>query len=198
LGYQRSTKLGYRHAIYAVSTVRKRGGRKRALGTRAPMAIPQDANQRWSLDFVSDALACSRRFCILTIVDDFSRECLALVIDNSLSGVRMARELDRIIEIRGRPCMIVSDNGTEFTSRAILAWQQDHRVEWHYIAPGKPTQNGFIESFTAGYAMSASTSICSPACPRHARIIEAWRIDYNTTTLEPQRAHTDRVCSTPP
>jgi len=74
------------------------------------MAIPQDANQRWSLDFVSDALACSRRFCILTIVDDFSRECLALVIDNSLSGVRMARELYRIIEIRGRPCMIVSDN----------------------------------------------------------------------------------------
>ena len=80
------------------------GGRKRALGTRAPMAIPQDANQRWSLDFVSDALACSRRFRILTVVDDFSRECLALVIDNSLSGIRgCSRARSRVVGIRGRP-----------------------------------------------------------------------------------------------
>ena len=83
--------------------VRKRGGRKRALGTRAPMAIPQGANQRWSLDFVSDALACGRKFRILTVVDDFSRECLALVVDNSLSGIRVPRELDRLIQGRGRP-----------------------------------------------------------------------------------------------
>jgi len=111
------------------------------------MAIPQGSNQRWSLDFVSDALASSRRFRILTVVDDFSRECLALVVDNSLSGIRVARELDRIVERRGPPCMVVSDNGTELTSRAILSWQEAHGVEWHYIAPGKPTQNGFIESF---------------------------------------------------
>jgi len=127
--------------------VRKRGGRKRALGTRAPMAIPQGKNQRWSLDFVLDALACSRRFRILTVVDDFSRECLALVVDNSLSGIRVARELDRVVETRGKPCMVVSDNGTELTSRAMLGWQEDRGVQWHYIAPGKPTQNGFIESF---------------------------------------------------
>jgi putative transposase len=127
--------------------VRKRGGRKRALGTRAPMTIPQGPNQRWSLDFVSDALSCGRRFRILTVVDDFSRECLALVVDNSLSGIRVARELDQIAEMRGRPCMVVSDNGTELTSRAILGWQHERHVEWHYIAPGKPTQNGFIESF---------------------------------------------------
>ena len=92
--------------------VRKRGGRKRALGTRAPMALPQGPNQRWSLDFVSDALASSRRFRVLTLVDDFTRECLALVVDNSLSGIRVARELDRVAEFRGLPCMIVSDNGT--------------------------------------------------------------------------------------
>ena len=116
--------------------VKKRGGRKRALGTRAPMVIPQDKNQRWSLDFVSDALACGRRFRILTVVDDFNRECLALVADNSLSGLRVARELDRIVAERGRPCMIVSDNGTELTSHAILGWQEDRLVEWHYIAPG--------------------------------------------------------------
>jgi len=160
--------------------VRKRGGRKRALGTRAPMAIPQDANQRWSLDFVSDALACSRRFRILAVVDDFSRECLALVIDNSLSGVRVARELDRIVEIRGRPCMIVSDNGTELTSRAILAWQQERRVEWHYIAPGKPTQNGFIESFNGRLRDECLNEHLFTSLPEARKIIEAWRIDYNT------------------
>ena len=128
-------------------TVRKRGGRKRALGTRAPMAIPQDQNLRWSLDFVMDTLVSGRRFRILTLVDDFTRECLGLVADTSLTGPRVVRELDRIVETRGCPRMIVSDNGTEFTSNTILAWQQSHDVEWHYIAPGKPMQNGFVESF---------------------------------------------------
>ena len=116
-------------------TVRKRGGRKRALGTRAPMTVPQAANQRWSLDFASDVLNDGRRFRVLVVVDDFSRGCLALVTDNSLSGHRVARELDNIVELRGRPLQIVSDNGTELTSHAILAWQQERGVAWHYIAP---------------------------------------------------------------
>ena len=128
-------------------TVRKRGGRKRALGTRAPMAIPQDRNQRWSLDFVSDTLVDGRRSRILCVIDDFSRECLATVADNSIAGERVARELDVIAERRGYPLMVVSDNGTELTSNAMLKWQQEHGVEWHYIAPGKPMQNGFVESF---------------------------------------------------
>src|SRR5690349_20126146 len=127
--------------------VRKRGGRKRALGTRAPMAIPQGANQRWSLDFVSDALADSRRFRVLAIVDDFTRECLALVADTSLSGTRVARELDAVIAARGKPPLVVSDNGTELTSTAMLRWQQATGVAWHYIAPGRPMENGFVESF---------------------------------------------------
>jgi len=83
--------------------VRRRGGRKRALGTRAPMAVPQGPHQRWSLDFVSDTLTDSRRFRILTVVDDFTRECLALVADNSLSGLRVGRELDAVIARRGKP-----------------------------------------------------------------------------------------------
>ena len=101
------------------------------------MAIPQGANQRWSLDFVSDALGDGRKFRVLCIIDDFSRECLATVADNSLSGERVTRELDRIASGRGYPCMIV-DNGTELTSNAILKWQEDRFVGWHYIAPGKP------------------------------------------------------------
>lgn len=96
-------------------TVRRRGGRKRALGTRAPMAIPQGPNQRWSLDFVADALSWGRRFRILCIVDDFTREALALVVDTSIGGRRMARELDALIARRGKPALIVSDNGTEIS-----------------------------------------------------------------------------------
>jgi putative transposase len=111
------------------------------------MMIPLRPNERWSLDFVADQMTDGRRFRILAIVDDCTRECLALVADTSLSGVRVARELDRLLAERGRPKMIVSDNGSDLTSNAILAWADAARVEWHYIAPGKPMQNGFIESF---------------------------------------------------
>jgi putative transposase len=127
--------------------VRRRVGRKRALGTRAPMAIPLGPNQRWSLDFLSDAFIDGRRFRILAVVDDFTRECLALVADTSLPGLRVVRELEAVIAHRGRPAGCVSDNGTELTSMAMLRWSQEMRIEWHYIAPGKPTQNAFVESF---------------------------------------------------
>jgi putative transposase len=100
-------------------TVRKRGGRKRALGTRRPLALPSRANERWSIDFVSDAFTDGRRFRVLAVVDDFTRECLALVADTSLSVLRLARELDTIIARRGKPRTIVSDNGTEMTSMAV-------------------------------------------------------------------------------
>lgn len=153
-------------------TVRKRGGRKRALGTRA-----QDPNQRWSLDFMSDALVDGRRFRILGVIDDFSRECLATVVDNSISGQRVARELDAIAERRGYPLMVVSDNGTELTSNAMLKWQQDRGVEWHYIAPGKPMQNGFVESFN-GRLRDECLNEHLFRSYRHAReIIEEWRTD---------------------
>jgi putative transposase len=160
--------------------VRRRGGRKRALGMRAPMALPDEPNQRWSLDFVSDSLVCGRRFRILCVVDDFTRECLALVADTSLSGARVARELTGLIGQRGKPLMVVSDNGTELTSSAILGWSQEHRVGWHYIAPGKPTQNAFAESFNGRLRDEClnETLFTSMA---HARAeLASWRRDYNT------------------
>ena len=121
-------------------------------------------NQRWSLDFVSDALADGRRFRILAVVDDFSRENLVLVADTSLSGHRVARELDRIVAERGLPKTIVSDNGTEFTSMAILKWVQETGIDWHYIAPGNPQQNGFIH------------------CPADdARIVERGKLQWQVT-----------------
>lgn len=100
--------------------------------------MPQRPGQRWSLDFVSDAFACGRRLRIFAVVDDFTRECVRLIADTSISGLRVARELDWATAERSRPPMIVSDNGTEFTSMAILRWSKEPDVEWHYIAPGKP------------------------------------------------------------
>jgi len=160
--------------------VRRRGGRKRALGSRAPMTIPQGPNQRWSLDFLSDAFADGRRFRIFAVVDDFTRECLTLVADTSLSGVRVARELDAIIAGRGRPCMVVSDNGTELTSTAILRWSQECRIEWHYIAPGKPTQNAFVESFNGRLRDECLNETLFTSLAHARAVLAAWRTDYNT------------------
>ena len=160
-------------------TVRRRGGRKRALGTRAPMALPQGPDQRWSLDFVSDVLANGRRFRVLVIVDDFTRECLALIVDTSISGRRVARELDTIIATRKKPLMVVSDNGTELTSHAILRWQQERVVGWHYIAPGKPVENAFVESFNGRFRDECLNEHVFRGLPMARRIIEAWRRDYN-------------------
>jgi transposase InsO family protein len=117
-------------------TVRKRRARRRAVGSRAPILVESKPNARWSVDFVHDQLACGRRLRILNIVDDVTRECLAAIPDTSISGRRVTRELTALIERRGKPGMIVSDNGTEFTSNAMFAWAQDNRLVWHFIAPG--------------------------------------------------------------
>jgi putative transposase len=160
--------------------VRRRGGRKRALGTRAPMALPQGPNQRWSLDFLSDTLTDGRRFRILAVVDDFTRESVCLVADTSLSGARVARELDIVIAHRGRPLSLVSDNGTELTSMAILKWSQDAGIEWHYIAPGKPTQNAFIESFNGRLRDELLNEVLFTSLAHARAELTAWQIDYNT------------------
>ena len=160
-------------------TVRRRGGRKRALGTRAPMTVPLLPNDRWSLDFVSDQMTDGRRFRILTVIDNCTRECLALVADTSLSGARVVRELDAIIRQRGRPDTIVSDNGTEYTSNAVLAWADDTGVGWHYIAPGKPQQNGFNESFNGRLRDELLNETLFRSLPHAREVLEAWRHDYN-------------------
>ena len=160
--------------------VRRRGGHKRALGTRAPLTVPQGRNQRWSLDFLSDALIDGRRFRILAVVDDFTRECLCLVADTSLSGARVARELDLVMARRGRPTGCLSDNGTELTSMAILNWCQEHRIEWHYIAPGKPTQNAFIESFNGRLRDELLNEVLFTSLAHARAALAEWMIDYNT------------------
>ena len=159
--------------------VRRRGGRKRALGTRKPLLLPNGPNQRWSLDFVSDAFTDGRRFRILRVVDDFTRENVALVADTSLSGQRVTRELNQAIAERGAPIAIVSDNGTEFTSMAILKWVQDTGIDWHYIAPGKPQQNGFIESFNGKLRDECLNETLFSSLAEARKTLEDWQEDYN-------------------
>ena len=160
-------------------SVRRRLGRKRARGTRAPMPIPNRPNVRWSLDFVSDTVGASRKFRILAVNDDCTRENLGLIADTSLSGARVARELTAMIRIYGQPGCIVSDNGTEFTSKAILKWANENGVEWHYIDPGKPQQNGYIESFNGSLRDECLNEEIFDTLTDARRTLALWRYDYN-------------------
>jgi putative transposase len=160
--------------------VRKRRGRKRAVGSRVPMPVPRLPNDLWALDFVSDQLVCGRRFRILAIYDVCTRECVAAVADFSLPGKRVARELNLVIEQRGKPGTIVSDNGTELTSNAILAWYVDAKIKWHYIDPGKPVQNAFVESFNGRLRDEFLNETLFTSLAQARAALEEWRRDYNT------------------
>ncbi len=161
-------------------TERKRKARRKAVGTRAPILVEARPNARWSLDFVHDQLANGQRFRVLNVVDDVTRECLAAIPDTSISGRRVARELSALIERRGKPGMIVSDNGTELTNNAVLRWCSEHRIERHYIAPGKPMQNGFVESFNGRMRDELLNETMFRNLAHARAVVAAWAADYNT------------------
>ena len=161
-------------------SVKRRRGRKRAQGTRTPMPQAVHPNARWSLDFLSDSFGASRKFRILAVIDDCSRENLGLIADTSISGARVARELDALVRIYGKPACIVSDNGTEFTSRAILRWADQNAIPWHYIDPGRPQQNAFIESFNGSLRDELLNEEIFDTLDDARRKLALWRYDYNT------------------
>ena len=129
---------------------------------------------------LSDTFGACRKFRILAVNDDCCRENLALIADTSISGARVARELDALVRIYGKPACIVSDNGTEFTSKAILKWANANGVEWHYIAPGKPQQNAFVESFNARFRDEMLNGEVFYSLREAQILIEQWRKHYNT------------------
>ena len=160
-------------------TVRRRGGRKRAIGTRRPMVTPLAADQRWSLDFVSDQLTDGRRFRILAVVDDCTRECLALIADTSISGRRVARELDGIVRRRGRyPDTIVSDNGTELTSNAILGWRTRPASAGTTSRPASRSSTA-SSSFNGRLRDELLNETLFRSLPHARAVLAAWRRDYN-------------------
>ncbi len=170
------------HRIYAEEglQVRKRKRKRVSRTERRPMLVPEAVNQRWSMDFQHDALAGGRKFRTLNIVDDCSRECPAIEVDTSLPGVRVTRVLDRLAETRGLPKEIVLDNGPEMTSQALDKWAQRNRVRLHFIDPGKPVQNAFIESFNGKFRDECLNEHWFLDLEDARKTIEAWRIDYNT------------------
>jgi putative transposase len=178
------------HRIYQEERlqVRRGSGRNRALGTRVPMAIPQGP-------LASDALTDGRRFRILVVVDDFTREYLTLVADTSLGGVRVARELDAIIAVHGRPVASVSENGTELTGTAIQRWRQDRRIDWHYIAPGKPQENAFAESFIGRLRDECLNEALFSSLAHARQALIEWRDDYNNVRFARQSV-TRCLCKT--
>ena len=173
-------------------TVRRRRGRRRATGSRAPAPVLALPNQRWSLDFIHDQLATGRRFRVLNIVDDVTRECLRAVVDTSISGKRVVRELADLIDERGAPKMIVSDNGTELTSNAVLIWSGEAKVDWHYIAPGRPMQNGYVESFNGRMRDELLNETLFLSLGHARDIVAHWADDYNT-----ERPHSSLGYATP-
>ena len=178
-GWAMNIKKTYRIYRDEGLSVRKRKGRKRAIGTRTPLPQAQHINHIWSLDFMSDALEDGRRFRILGVMDQYGRPCLDLTADTSISGKRVARELDRLIERYGKPEIIVSDNGTEFTSKAILQWVSDNNVQWHYITPGKPSENGFTESLNGKIRDECLNENLFTSLSHAKGMLNAWRQDYN-------------------
>ena len=160
--------------------VKRRKGRKRAIGTRLPLPQVDQPNQIWSLDFVSDALACGRKLRLLGIEDQYAREGLTLVVDTSLPGLRVVRELDRLCQQRGCfPKCIKSDNGTELTSRVVLQWAAEHNVEWHYITPGRPMENGFTESFNGKMRDEFLNENLFSTLAEAQHLAAEWIYDYN-------------------
>ena len=179
-GWLVNHKRVYRIYREEALSVRKRS-RKRVARERCPMPQLTAPNQRWALDFVADSLKRQRRIRMLTIVDAFTRESLAIEVDTSLSGVRVARVLNRVITERGQaPEEIVLDNGPELTSKALDQWAYERGVRLCFIEPGKPVQNAYIESFNGRLRDECLNEHLFASLAQARRIIEEWRIDYNT------------------
>jgi putative transposase len=157
--------------------------RKKLTRPRIPMILPTAINERWSVDFVSDQLANGRRLRIFNVVDDYSRECVLQIVDFSISGQRLTREFDRFAQHRPLPKTLVCDNGPELTCKAMFFWAKRAGVKLHFIQPGKPTQNAFVESFN-GKFREYCLDLNWFASLEDARLtIESWRVHYNHVRL---------------
>ncbi|WES30180.1 IS3 family transposase [Varunaivibrio sulfuroxidans] len=170
------------HRIYREEGLQVRKRKRKRIGPvdRQPIELPERVNERWSMDFVSDGLSNGRRFRTLNIVDDFSRECPVIEVDTSLPGTRVVRVLERLSETRGLPKAIVVDNGPELISKALDEWAYRNGVRLHFIEPGKPVQNAFVESFNGKFRDECLNEHWFTSLADARRTIEAWRIDYNT------------------
>lgn len=179
-GFKVNHKRVYRLYRLEGLSVRKKARRKLAGHIeRTVLPPPTRPNERWSMDFVSDATVTGRRFRTFNIVDDFTRECLAISVDSSINGHRVARLLGELVVARGKPQFIVSDNGPEFISKALDRWAYETDVKLHFIRPGKPVENAFIESFNGRFRDECLDQHWFADLADARSTIGAWRVDYN-------------------
>ena len=179
-GYQINHKRTERLYREEGLSLRLKKRKKRTSHLRVVLDRAERVNQHWSMDFVSDNLFSGRRFRVLTVVDDFSKECPVLEVDHSLTGQRVARVLDRIALMHDLPKVITVDNGPEFISKALDLWGFENNVKFRFIQPGKPTQNAYIESFNGKFRDECLNEHVFISLEGARKTIEAWRRDYNT------------------
>ena len=175
INHKRTERL-YRKAGLSLK-IKKR--RKLSAALRLSLPTPSKPNQLWAMDFVSDSLANCRRFRCLNIIDLYTRECLRIVVETSISGERVAKTLDKLRELRGLPEAIITDNGSEFISKAMGLWAQSNNVNLAFIRPGKPMENGFIESFNGRFRDECLNEQWFLSLKDARDKIEAWREEYN-------------------
>ena len=177
-GHRMNHKRLYRlYRSEGLAVRRKR--RKRLTRERTPMPPLARTNERWSMDFMQDRFGLGRKFRTFNLVDEFSRECPAIEVDTSIRAARVIRVLDRVAGERGLPDEILIDNGTEFTSRALEAWAHDNGVKLHFIRPGKPNDNPYIESFNGKFRDECLNENWFTSLDDARATIERWRRDYN-------------------
>lgn len=178
-GWQVNHKRTHRLYREAGLQVRKRSRKRIVHGERTPLQPARRPNESWSMDFVADSLANGRRIRCLTLVDDFTKECLATVVDTSITGLRVARELDQVIASRKMPMSISVDNGPEFAGRLLDEWAYRQGVRLRFIRPGKPVENAYIESFNGKFRDECLNEHWFTSLAEARVLIEAWRIEYN-------------------
>lgn len=168
------------YRLYREEGLAMRGKRKRLRAeARVPKVLPRRANQMWTMDFTRDSLADGRKFRTLNLMDGYTREALGIEVDTSLPGLRVVQVLERVAQERGLPEAIQVDNGPEFISRVVDQWAYAHGVALHFIDPGKPVQNAFIESFNGKFRDECLNQSWYTSLEDARGIIEAWREDYN-------------------
>jgi putative transposase len=178
-GWSVNRKRVYRIYREEALTVRRRRRKQVAAAPRQVMAVPTRANERWSIDFMSDTLADGRTFRTLNVVDDFTREAVVIEVGRSIPSARVARVLERVIQSRGVPRALVLDNGPEFTSRLLDQWAYHRGIELRFIQPGKPVQNAFVESFNGKFRDECLNTNWFVSLADAIRTISIWRVDYN-------------------
>lgn len=179
-GWTMNWKKTYRLYREAGLTVRRRKRKRIGAFERKPLARPSAVNQSWSMDFIADGLADGRRLRCLAIIDNYSRECLGIEVDTSITGTRVAAVLDRLADYRGLPASITVDHGPEFEGRVLDTWAYLHSVRLSFIRPGKPIENAYVESFNGRFRDECLNEHWFFDIAHARRVIEGWRIEYNT------------------